>query len=670
MFAYRSARGRLVAVAAALAVLVTLFPAVGSAAAVESCPTNLPSSGYQDLGGLSAETIDAIDCITHYGIAQGLTATKFNPSGDVSRWQMALFLVRMADDLGIVVPTVNTSQFTDTSAFPIDTQRAINQLAQLGITSGVSAGKFDPNGVVPRWQMALFLTRIHAKAGFSLPNGAGQGFTDITSYPATTQVAINQLAQLGVAKGTTNSTYSPAANVARWQMALFLGRELQSGGAAPYEITVSASPTTASTSNSVTLTVTVLTPTGKPVVGRLVDVFVGTLDSAGRCVLDGDAKIGSGDAGTSTDCRLDSNDPKTNSSGKVTLTLTHNSTVETDRVFAWIGTTGETFDSDVVSSYAFADVIWTAQPAAIVVESKTVKFGTTTTVTGWLVDSKANIVAAPGFPVVATVTRGGSQIIAHKLTTGVDGKFSFSYTGPSDPDSGSPSAAVVDTVKVFWDKDGDGKDDGAAEFDATATITWDDDAPRQDKAVLAQSGLTNLAGQTVTVTATVTDKFGMPIKDAAVVFKVTGVNASTSAPILTNSSGVASYTYTATNAGADTIDAAVDVDGGGDDILSAAIADLIRYSVTVAGDLSGETTFDVLAVNTSTDSIDVRTGGNYYRLSYDSNKDTFAINGAGGKSMSEFESALSGLNLPASGKLKTNPYDATPADATAWILTT
>ena len=668
MSAHRSARSRVVAVGAALAVLVTLFPAVGSAAVVEACPTNLPSSGYGDLGGLTAETVDAIDCITHYGLAQGVSSTSFDPFGGVSRWQIALFLVRMADDLGISVPTVVTSQFDDISAYPLDVQKAINQLAQIGITSGVATRRFDPAGDVSRWQMALFLTRMHSKAGFSLPTGSGQGFTDIASYPAATQVAINQLAQLGIAKGTSSSTYNPAGKVLRLQMALFLSRHLQAGGASSYQITVVAAPATAPTSSQAILTVTVLTPTGAPVVGRLLDVFVGTLDSSGRCVLDADVKIGSGDAGTSTNCRIDKSDPKTSSSGKVTLVLTHNGTIETDRVFAWIGATDQTFDSDVVSLYSFADVIWTAQPAAIVVPAKVVKFGTSTTVTGWLVDASGDVVAAPGMKVVVTVSRGSSQIIAQSLVTGVDGRFSFSYTGPSDPDTGAASDPVVDVVKAFWDKDGDGVDDGAAEFDVTSSVTWDDDEPLADQAVLGQNIVSTLAGQTVTVTATVTDKFSMPITDAEVVFVVTGANAGGDTKV-TNSSGVAAFSYTSTNAGEDTIDATVDIDGGGVDITAAQVADLTHYTVVVAPAIPGETTFDVVAVNTSANTVDVVGGGNHYRLTWDSTNDTFTVNGSA-KSMTDFETALSGLTLPATAKLTTNPYEATTSGASTFILTT
>jgi hypothetical protein len=57
-----------------------------------------------------------------------------------------------------------------------------------------------------------------------MPPGAPQGFTDITDLPPATILAINQLAELGVTAGTTPTTYSPANDVLREQMASFLAR--------------------------------------------------------------------------------------------------------------------------------------------------------------------------------------------------------------------------------------------------------------------------------------------------------------------------------------------------------------------------------------------------------------------------------------------------------------
>ena len=665
MSAIRSARRRLVAVGAALAVLVTMFPLAGSAAVVNACPTNLPNSSYRDLGGLTAETVDAIDCITHYGIAQGVSDTRFDPTGDVTRWQMALFITRMADDLGIALAVNPTSRFDDIGTYPVNVQLAINQLAELGVTTGVGVRRFDPAAPVSRWQMALFLTRLHARAGYILPSGTGQGFTDIGQHPANTQMAINQLAQLGIARGTSTTTYTPDALVQRWQMALFLSRQLSAGGALAYRVTLEATPTVSPTNGQVLLVATVRTPAGTPVVGRSVDVFVGSLDAGGRCIVDTDAMLPGGDAATGTDCRIDNADPKTDSQGRVQLLLTHNTVLEVNRVYAWIGDSGQIFDADEVPYYATVDVQWTGVPAALVMPSKVVKFGTTVTVEGWLADSAGTRIVAPDQTIVVKVTRGGSQILSHTLKTGLDGRFVFSYNGPSDPNPNADNPAVEDTVSAFWDKDRDGKDDGAAEFDTTAKVTWDDDLPRNDSAVLSQNTDVTLVGQTVTVRATVTDKFGAAIRDAEVVFVVTGANPG-GATVLTNSSGVAAFSYTASSTGIGTIDATVDVDDDGViDLAAGAIVDLRHLTVVVAPSIGTATTYDVYSVNTAARTVDVFGAGEYYRLRWDTN-DTFTVGAS--NSLSVFESALNALTLPAAGKLTTNSYDANPSGTSTFIV--
>jgi hypothetical protein len=107
-----------------------------------------------------------------------------------------------------------------------DYQVAINQLAQLGITEGTSPTTFDPDGDVTRWQMALFLTRLYSNAGETLPAGT-DGYSDTSDLPVYAQVAIDQLAALGITTGTTATTFTPYGLVTREQMAAFLAREMR-----------------------------------------------------------------------------------------------------------------------------------------------------------------------------------------------------------------------------------------------------------------------------------------------------------------------------------------------------------------------------------------------------------------------------------------------------------
>jgi len=110
--------------------------------------------------------------------------------------------------------------FTDTTSTDVDC------IAMYGITTGVTATTYEPTASVPRWQMALYLTRFLSEAGYTLGSGADQGFTDISGESAAIQTAINQIKQAGVTTGTTATTYSPADNVTREQIAMFIERSL------------------------------------------------------------------------------------------------------------------------------------------------------------------------------------------------------------------------------------------------------------------------------------------------------------------------------------------------------------------------------------------------------------------------------------------------------------
>jgi hypothetical protein len=209
-------------------VAVTVAP---NPVVVQDCvDEDYPGHPFSDLGGFSEEVNGAVDCLGFYGISTGTSATTFSPTEDVSRWQMALFLTRQARIQGIPLPNGADQGFTDIVAYPASVQTAINQLAQLGITQGTAPDTFAPGESVTRWQMALFLSRLLTGVGVGLPDGSSQGYGDIVLLPLPTQVAINQITQLGVAKGTASGVFSPLDDVSRWQMALFLDRGLDVGG--------------------------------------------------------------------------------------------------------------------------------------------------------------------------------------------------------------------------------------------------------------------------------------------------------------------------------------------------------------------------------------------------------------------------------------------------------
>jgi hypothetical protein len=96
---------------------------------------------------------------------------------------------------------------------------SIDCMAWWEVARGTAANTYAPDAAVYRDQMASFLTRVLSH-GMQLPSGSTQGFTDVNGNAH--EVAINQLAELGVAKGTSKAKYSPRTVVRRDQMATYL----------------------------------------------------------------------------------------------------------------------------------------------------------------------------------------------------------------------------------------------------------------------------------------------------------------------------------------------------------------------------------------------------------------------------------------------------------------
>ncbi|MGF1666049.1 MAG: S-layer homology domain-containing protein [Acidimicrobiia bacterium] len=132
--------------------------------------------------------------------------TLFCPDDQVTRGQMAAFLVR-ALDLTDSDPDIDFSD-DDDSVFQADIER----LATAGITTGCGGDRFCPDDPVTRGQMAAFLVRA---LDFTDDNGS------------VFEADIERLAAAGVTSGCGPTTFCPNDNVTRGQMAAFLRRALE-----------------------------------------------------------------------------------------------------------------------------------------------------------------------------------------------------------------------------------------------------------------------------------------------------------------------------------------------------------------------------------------------------------------------------------------------------------
>lgn len=133
--------------------------------------------------------------------------------------------------------------FSDTAGSLYD--GSVDCLKYYGITEGTTASTYSPAQDVTRVQMALFLARFASSAGVVLSaTPPSAGFTDIGGLSAEAQWAINALADAGITKGTSATTFSPAAPVMRNQMALFLTRFLGKAHIGPGGKTLASAGTT------------------------------------------------------------------------------------------------------------------------------------------------------------------------------------------------------------------------------------------------------------------------------------------------------------------------------------------------------------------------------------------------------------------------------------------
>lgn len=129
-----------------------------------TCPVQ-----FSDLSGLGTSQVDFIVTVCQLGVTKGYPDGTYRPGETVTRWQMALFIMRLHKALGGSEPPAEGA-FTDMLGQSFEAQIAVLQLRYLGITKGCDvtvpgAEKFCPNDIVPRWQMALFINRMLGKFG-------------------------------------------------------------------------------------------------------------------------------------------------------------------------------------------------------------------------------------------------------------------------------------------------------------------------------------------------------------------------------------------------------------------------------------------------------------------------------------------------------------------------
>ncbi|MBE6689342.1 MAG: S-layer homology domain-containing protein [Ruminococcaceae bacterium] len=108
------------------------------------------------------------------GIMAGLSDVTFAPEDPITRATMAVVIKNYIDNSGFEFTAYSeTEGFNDLAGLDEATVNAINSVKNVGIINGKGAGKFDPNGVSTRAEVATVMERvIKAVLGVNVPVGS------------------------------------------------------------------------------------------------------------------------------------------------------------------------------------------------------------------------------------------------------------------------------------------------------------------------------------------------------------------------------------------------------------------------------------------------------------------------------------------------------------------
>ena len=500
----------------------------------------MESFGFEDTVGSFAE--ESIDCIAHYGVTTGRSATVYAPAESVLRWQMALFLARAAGAAGIVLETPASDQgFTDVGGVSASARNAINGLAAAGIMVGTSPTTFGPNLSVTRGSMAVLLDAFvrEAQPGAGAFGGADKFsdvvsdndnvFNDISGVSLGTNRAIGRIYELGITQGVGDHQFGPERLVTRAQMAVFIARALAHTAVRPAGVSVQAAKgSLQGAGDSVKLVVSVRDSGFQPVVDAYVDAFrASTADNAfrddGSCAADKvTALVGS------AECRIDVSDEQTDAAGDITLLSLTGVTAETT-VWVWTGEIGDRFDSDETSAgRVTVDYARSANGLLISDNLATgqtyLRFGETAEVVIQAVgeDDKEAPESGHMVTIAQSLTAGANTrtSTATRSTDG-DGKITLRLTRTDPNTATGDSASLALTFSVpsdglpLRDEDGDAV--------TAKTYTWTDEDPEPSILVLEQrfdftEASDEGSGAGASVTATLTDQYGGPLRGQRIHF--------------------------------------------------------------------------------------------------------------------------------------------------------
>lgn len=162
---------------------------------------------------------DAINALASKGIVNGKSETEFAPNDTVTRAEFAKMLMGV---FGLDSGAYKTSSFSDvsTDAWYFN---SVETAYNLGIIQGVSEGKFAPNALITRQDMAVMVVRAANVCGVTLPEIEELiVFADEAQIADYAKSAVTALQRANVINGVSDTEFAPLENATRAQAAQIL----------------------------------------------------------------------------------------------------------------------------------------------------------------------------------------------------------------------------------------------------------------------------------------------------------------------------------------------------------------------------------------------------------------------------------------------------------------
>ncbi len=125
-----------------------------------------------------------------------------------------------------VQPTSSSSYFSDMASYSGGAKAAVDFLLENGITSGISASQFGPEGSIRRGDFALMMYQAFGLAGSA---SSGSYFNDVSPSDYYGK-AVNTLYSMGIVTGRGSGRYDPSGTLSRQDAMLMVQKAMRAVG--------------------------------------------------------------------------------------------------------------------------------------------------------------------------------------------------------------------------------------------------------------------------------------------------------------------------------------------------------------------------------------------------------------------------------------------------------